>query len=55
MNPEEDDMIDQAPEPELDQAAENAPAAKKVKAKDKITTKFLTKYERGKSFHRIGQ
>lgn len=46
MAPEEDDMIDQAPEPDFDN--NQAAAEKKEEAKEKITTKFLTKYERGK-------
>lgn len=45
MGPEEDDMIDNAAEPTVqDQQNNEAPA----QAVEKITTKFLTKYERGR-------
>lgn len=46
QEPMESDMVDDAPEPDMeDGAGENAEEAEPAQ---KITTKFLTKYERGK-------
>lgn len=42
----EPDNVDDAPEPDVDESA--APAGGQAPAEQKITTKFLTKYERGK-------
>lgn len=47
MGMEEEDMIDNAAEPNVDGAQQNEQAPNR-EAKEKITTKFLTKYERAR-------
>lgn len=45
QEPMESDMVDDAPEPDFEEGGENAEESAPAQ---KITTKFLTKYERGK-------
>lgn len=45
MGPTEPDNVDDAPEPDVDESAPGAEGH--APAEQKITTKFLTKYERG--------